>query len=229
MAHRALSLSLVLILASALSGICQCVQAPCPMGCYQPKPCVVRPSPPPMVRTVQVNVPVPCPTPTCGMPRRCPPHPCAPPVLAPTCPTRPVNVRVEVRVRPEAPKPCIPKRYCCMNPPVFEPIFCQAARMVRSMMVAPLRIGEGILGHGVRRPPCSPPIPIDCPSCPVAPCPQLVRSCGPIPYQCIPPCPPVVGCALPGPRIVRKTKNHSRQAYIHYRNTPIQRNDVTGN
>jgi hypothetical protein len=223
MAHRALLLSFVLILAGAVSGICQCIQAPYPATCHQPKPCVVKPSPPPIVRTVQVNVPVPYPPPTCGMPLRCPPHPCAPPVLAPPCPTRPVNVRVEVRVRPEAPKPCVPKRYCCMNPPVFEPFFCRAAGMLGSILAAPLCIGERFLGHGTARPPCPPPIPIECSACPVTPRPPFVGGCGPLPFQCLPNCPSAVGCAWTGKPTVRKVKCSPGRLYAPYGYAPIHR------
>jgi hypothetical protein len=42
----------------------------------------------------------------------------------------------------------------CENPPVFEPIFYQAAALARSLVVAPLFLGDMVLGHEetMRRP-----------------------------------------------------------------------------
>jgi hypothetical protein len=185
MAYRALLLSFVLILASNVSGLCQCMQAPYPASCYQPKPCVVRPSPPPMVRTVQINVPAPCLLPTCGMPRRCPPHPCAPPVCAPPCPTRPVNVRVEVRVRPE---PCGkggPGRRGCRDLGPLRPLL----GFVSATLAVPIRVLESFCPPS---PPCRPPMRV-CGPPPGCPPPHCLRpasiSCAapyPPPYQCKP-------------------------------------------
>lgn len=152
-----------------------------------PSPCPPRqacaPSPPPITRTVHVDVPAPCPPPPCGYR-----NPCGPPTCAPPPPTRPVRVRVDVVVRPEAEKQCLPKRYCCENPPIFEPIFCRAAEMLRSLIVAPLGLGERFLGHGFPRPPCPPPTPIACP-----PHGRRVQ-------PCVGPCPPrtpLIKCSAP--------------------------------
>jgi hypothetical protein len=139
-----------LMVATCNSGFCQNVP-----GCFQPSfgppPCPASrpPSPPPISRTVQVDVPVPCTPVSCGPPVPCPSNPCAPPVCAPRCPTQPVQVRVDVRVRQEAPKPCVPQTFCCENPPVLEPIFYRAAGLVESLLVAPLVLGERFMGHPV--------------------------------------------------------------------------------
>jgi len=149
-------------LSTGVAGFCQGIP-----GCYpQPlpamKPCAPN-RPAPISRTVQVEVPVPCAPTACGGPMLCPPQPCGQPACAPPSPTQPVQVRVDVVVRPEAPKPCVPQRFCCENPPVFEPFFYHAACMIRSIALAPLGVGESILGHGMPRQPCPPPIAVACP------------------------------------------------------------------
>ncbi len=190
--------ALAVFFATSVSGICQGIPAwygnPCPPS----KPCVSSPPPPPISRTVQVNVPAPC-RPTFCAPGVGPRSRFGPPSCMPACPTRPVNVRVEVVVRPEGKKPCVPQRFCCENPPVFEPFFCSAAWMLRSVILAPLGIGESILGHGIPRAPCPPPTPIACPPCRVPPCAGFVNT-GPRP---MPPAMtrrlPAVRCGLPVP------------------------------
>jgi hypothetical protein len=164
---------------------------------------------PPITRTVQVDVPVPCPPPTgclpaaacaphpCGPPMPCPPSPCAPPVCAPPqCPTKPVQVRVDVVVRPETPKPCVPQTFCCENPPVFEPIFYQAAGLVQSLIAAPLALGEIFMAHPVPMP-MPVPSPIPCWRPPAAMRPPCFQP--PPATQCMAPSPLPVRCALPGP------------------------------
>jgi hypothetical protein len=118
----------------------------------------------------------PCSQPPCYRPMSCCPNPCPPP-----CPTKPVRVRVDVVVRPESPKPCMPQRYCCENPPVFEPIFYHAAWMLKSLVAAPLGLGDRMLGHGAIRQPCPPPIPVPCIPCRLVPCAPQVQSCQPQP------------------------------------------------
>jgi hypothetical protein len=100
-----------------------------------------RPAPP-ISRTVQVDVPVPCPPVSCGPPMPRPPYPCAPPVCAPPpCPTRPVQVRVDVVVRPE---PCGQARLDgkeCLDPGPLGPVLCGLAQI----LVAPIRALERCL------------------------------------------------------------------------------------
>ena len=110
---------IVMMLATSVPALCQGIPGSYPPPLPSANPCVTGRPAPPIARTVQVDVPVPCPPVSCG------PPPCAPP-----CPTQPVQVRVDVVVRPEAPKSCPPQRFCCENPPIFEPIFCQAAGLV---------------------------------------------------------------------------------------------------
>jgi hypothetical protein len=182
-------------------------------GCFPPsyspqRPCPAQRPEPPITRTVQVDVPVPCAPVPCGPPMACAPYPCAPPVcVPPPCPTKPIQVRVDVVVRPEAPKPCVPQTYCCENPPVFEPIFCRAAGLVQSLIAAPLGLGERFMGHPVptalpvpqpvpcwrmcgRQPaPCYQPPPV---ARPMGPCPQPVRCAPPQPpAKCRPTCAPI--------------------------------------
>ncbi|MCA1960777.1 MAG: hypothetical protein LDL33_08270 [Desulfomonile sp.] len=140
--------------------------------CFPPpfstvKPCEPKPSVKPITRTVEVQVPVPCPPPVCAVPAPCPPNHCGPPPCPPPPPSRPVQVRVEVVVRPEKPKPCDQPKIVCENPPVFEPYFYEAAGIIRSLIVAPLALGEMLMGHG-----------------------------GPA-ARIVPPCPPFVGACLP--------------------------------
>ncbi len=139
--------ALVLLVALAASGNCQVSHAWVPgnppgvNSFCQPQ----LPQPRPVVRTVQVDVPTPCAPPMRFMAAPvCGPYPCC----APPCPTRPVRVRVEVVVRPEGRRPCCPQRDCCENPPVFEPIFYHAAWMLKSIVAAPLGLGDCMLGHG---------------------------------------------------------------------------------
>lgn len=140
--------------------------------------CQQQPPPRPVSRTVEVNVPV-CfaPSTPCMPMKACAPLLCFPPVSScpPPCPTKPVRVRVDVVVRPGNPKPCVPHRYCCENPPVFEPIFYHAAWMLKSMVAAPLALGDYALGRGAVHQPLPPPIPVACISSQVTPCPNLFR------------------------------------------------------
>jgi hypothetical protein len=156
-------------------------------------PCKPQPRAEPVARTVQVNVPVPASScvPPCGFP----PPPCG--FVCPPPPAQPVRVRVEVVVRPEAPKPCVPQSFCCETPPVFEPIFYHAAGMIQSLIAAPLALGEMFMAHPVPMPlPVLTPMP--CSRQPLAMCPPFFQ-CPPA-TQCVPPpCPPQVRCALPGP------------------------------
>ncbi len=194
MLRATILLSSVILLASSLPGMCQGIPGCFPTKCVPYKSCAPQPRPAPIVRTVRVDVPAPCPpisrcmpAPICAPQSRCLP-PCPPP-----CPTRPVRVRVEVVVKPERRKPCVPQRFCCENPPVFEPIFCSAARILQSVVLAPLGLGQSILGHGVRRVPCPPPTPIACRPCPPPPCPGFAGMCArPAPQymrHCRPPVP----------------------------------------
>jgi hypothetical protein len=171
----------ILLFTAVLPGFCQGIP-----GCYpQPfptiNPCAPTRPTPPISRTVRADVPVPYGPPPCGS---VPPNLCAPPSCAPLPPTRPVQVRVDVVVRSETPKPCAPQRFCCENPPVFEPFFCQGAALVQSLLAAPLALGERLMGHRV-------PVCIPSPQCPPpAYCPGFV------PPPCISKCrQPVVQCA----------------------------------
>jgi len=177
----------IILFATSVPAFCQGIP-----GCYSPplpgvNPCVTSYPAPPINRTVQVDVPVPCPPVGCG------PPPCAPP-----CPTQPVQVRVDVRVRPEGPKPCAPQRFCCENPPVFEPIFCQAAGLVQSLIAAPLFLGERFMAHCVPMP-LPVPTPVPCWRMPAAACAPCLQP--PPPTQCMAPYPNPVQCAPPGPPV----------------------------
>jgi hypothetical protein len=182
-----------LLLASSAVGLCQVPQPAFPGYPVGVNPCKPQPRPEPVTSTVQVNVPL-------------PPNPCAPPCGHPgqRCgfgcafqPSQPVNVKVEVVVRPEAPKPCVPQTFCCENPPVFEPIFCQAAGLVQSLIAAPLALGEMFMAHPVPMP-LPVPTPVPCWRIPVATCSPCCQP--PSATGCMePPYPPQVRCAPPGP------------------------------
>ncbi len=181
----------VLFFSSVVSGVCQSLPGCYPRAFPAIAPC--KPSgPAPISRTVKVDVPVPCRPIGCRPPMPCPPHPCVPRFCAPPPPTRPVRVRVDVVVRSERPKSCGSQRFCCENPPIFEPFFCSAAGMIRSLILSPLGLGENLMGHPVgpaccQRPPCPPPIPICGPRCPpsiacVSKCaPRVLHGAGPRP------------------------------------------------
>jgi hypothetical protein len=187
--------------------------------------CPQQSPPRPVSRTVEVNVPVPCPAPApCMQSNACAPPPCYPvmPCCPPPCPTTPVKVRVDVVVRPESPKPCMPQRYCCENPPVFEPIFYHAAWMLKSIVSAPLGLGECMLGHGTIPKPCPPPIPVACMPCQVAPCPPVSMCAPPLP-QCLPQPQPRTQCRLPAPLATQTPSCPPQEAFKLHRSAPIAR------
>ena len=181
----------IMLLATSGPALCQGIPAcyPAPLPAFNQ--CGASRPAPPITRTVQVDVPVPCPPPTGCLPAAaCPPYSCCPPPGPPPCPTRPVQVRVDVMVRPEKPMPCAPQRFCCENPPVFEPIVYQAAGLVQSLIAAPLALGEIFMAHPV-------PMPMPVPS---------PMPCWPPPAAMRPPCfqpPPATQCAAPSPPPVR--------------------------
>jgi hypothetical protein len=214
--------SFVLIfLTSSGSGLCQGLP-----GCHPPllpvgNPCVTICPAPPVTRTVQVDVPAPCAPVPCYSPMPCPPFPCAQPVCPPPpCPTRPVRVRVDVVVRPEVRKPCVPQTFCCENPPVFEPIFYQAAALVQSLIAAPLAMGERFMGHPVPLPlPVPTPMPCWCmQAAGCTPCSQP-----PPMTQYFRPCPPPVRCAQPGPPAKVRSSCVPISARTHPPNGPFPR------
>lgn len=222
---RQISLIFVLIfllLASAVPAFSQGIPAAFPYAAPGMYPhCPVRQPVRPITQTVQVDVPVPCAPVACGPALPCPPPSCAPPVCAPPPPTRPVQVRVDVVVRPEAPTPCVPQRFCCENPPLFEPIFYHAAWMLRSLVLAPLGVGESILGHGMPRQPCPPPVPIACP--PRCSPPPYVEKCAPIAAQGIAPCLPSMRCAQRGPSSKARLLYGPSPAWVHPGGAPCPR------
>ncbi len=146
----------LLFFASVVPGVCQGIPYWYAPPFPAKTPCV-RSGPPPISRTVQVDVPVPCPPARCGpqLPYR--PHPCAPPACAPPPPTRPVRVRIDVRVRPEA----CGKGQCaageCRNLGALAPL----VELTRRALAAPICILEsvcpGIDWCAPVRPLCGPP------------------------------------------------------------------------
>jgi hypothetical protein len=186
----------IMLLATSGPALCQGIPAHYPAPLHSFSQCGASRPAPPITRTVQVDVPVPCPPVSCGPPMPCPPSPCAPHACLPPRPTQPVQVRVDVVVRPEAPKLCAPQSFCCENPPVFEPIFYQAAGLVQSLIAVPLALGERFMGHPVPLP-LPVPSPMPCWRMPAATCPPCIQP--PPATQCMAPSPPPVRCALPGP------------------------------
>lgn len=159
-------------------------QRPCPPM----QPWTLSPRPAAVVRTVQVDVPAPCPQPWNAM-RHGDPRRYGPPACAPQCPTRPVDVRVEVRVRPE---PCGSRRpngQECRDLGALRPL----VNIFGAAMAAPIRFLESISPLPAR---CHMPRPV---CCPPHPCPpqgwsQIARHPQIAPY--------LPGC-LPKPQKVR--------------------------
>lgn len=145
-------------LTSSGSGLCQGIPGGYPVSRPVGNRCDTRPAVEPITRTVQVDVPVPCPPPTRCVPvGACSPYPCCPSPCPPPCPTRPVQVRIDVRVRPE---PCCglqaePKAH----PDPLQPVL----GLVAATMAVPIRVLETLFPPPVR---CNPPRP----------------ECGPLPY-----------------------------------------------
>jgi len=200
-----------MLLATSVTGFCQGIPGCYPQHIPAVKPCVPD-RPAPISRTVQVDVPVPCAPLACNVRIPCPPQPCVLPACGPPCPTQPVRVRVDVVVRPEAPKPCVPERFCCENPPVFEPIFCQAASLVESLIAAPLALGETLMGHPVPLPmPAARPVPCwHVPAAMASPCFQP-----PPTTKCMVPCPLQARCAPP-----ESPKARARPVCVPYSGLP---------
>jgi hypothetical protein len=207
----------VLVLVFAASGLCQAMRPGIPGNApgYTGS-CPPQPAARPVSRTVEVNVPGPCPPPCTPM-QFCAPRPCCPP----PCPTRPVKVQVDVVVRPETPKPCVPQRYCCENPPVFEPIFYHAAWMLKSILAAPLGLGDCMLGHGAIRQPLPPPTPVACIPCRIVPCPPPAPMCAPPLPQCMPQCQSPAPCGAPGTPVAQVTGCPPRKPLRAVRSAPI--------
>jgi hypothetical protein len=181
----------ILFLASVVPGMCQGIP-----GCYPPPYPAIRPyappSPPPVTRTVQVDVPVPCGPVSCDAPMSCPQNPCAPRVYPPPQP-QPVQVRVDIRVRPE---PCgqqRPDQSVCRDYGALGPII----GMTAAIMSAPIRLLERMFpGPRWPRPPQGPLGPQGAPphwGHPLAPPARFVSGCP------MPACAPVPVCESPTP------------------------------
>jgi hypothetical protein len=181
----------LLVFATCNSGFCENVPS-CYQSSFAPaQPCATsQPAPPPPItRTVQVDVPVPCPRPLCA-PQACPPSPCGPTACPPACPTQPVQVRIDVRVRPE---PCgaqRPDQNVCLDFGPLGPVIGIAA----ATMAIPIRLLETLFpGPGWRRLPqavCGPyGAPPYSPCVPSMPIPAY-QKCVPLP-TCGPPIQPV--------------------------------------
>jgi hypothetical protein len=144
-----------LVIVTCGSGLCQGIPGCLPPFIPSPQSCAVSSPapPPPITRTVQVDVPVPCSPVCCGPVMPCQPNPCAPPVCAPPCPTQPVQVRVDVRVRPEACVQQRPDQNVCRDYGALGPIIGMSA----AIMSAPIRLLERMLPGPKRcRPPQAP-------------------------------------------------------------------------
>ena len=213
----------IMLLATSGPVLCQGVPGCYPVSYPVANRCDTRPPVPPITRTVQVDVPVPCPPLAGCMPvSASSPHPCSPSPCPPPCPTRPVQVRVDVVVRPDAPKPCAPQSFCCENPPVFEPIFYQAAGLVQSLIAAPLALGEMFMAHPVPMP-MPVPSPMPCWRPPAAMRPPCFQP--PPATQCMAPSPPQARCSLPGPpaKVKAPPACGPSPAWTHRPNSPFPR------
>ena len=212
----------VVLLGMSVPAACQSVPRGYQVSGPAAKRCDTRPSERPITRTVEVDLPVPCLPDRLMGPMVCPPHPCCPP---PPCPTRPLQVRVDVVVRPEGPRPCPPPKFVCENPPIFEPIFYHAAGMICSMVAAPLWAGERLMGHGgpvcYPIPPYPPPIAMGPPSFQPPPAYAALRMPPAIP--CMAPCPPAVGYVPHGPRFGAQPVCGPGTAWKHPRGAPFPR------
>lgn len=174
-----------------------------PLG-YPASPAVMRPCAPPqprvqpVVRSVNVTVPVPQP-PRPYMP---PPH-CPPP--ATVAPSRPMPVRVDIAVQPEACDQRRPVPVVYRDPGFLGPIISNSLGLIGATIAAPFRLAEMLC-------------PLEAPACPPKrPCgpPRGMANCGyppPVAPQFVPKCPvpitqpagpcgPVLTCAPSGPSV----------------------------
>jgi hypothetical protein len=130
---------------SGASALAQGLPGCYPAFCPPPSKCEQKLRVEPIRRTVQVDVPVPCAPMLCPPPVTCPPVGCMPPMACrpnpccpPPCPTRPVEVRIDVRVRPEPFGQPQPERKECRDLGPLAPVLCGVARA----LVAPIRTLE---------------------------------------------------------------------------------------
>lgn len=180
----------LLILGPSATVFCQVIPGCHPVPYQTPKPCAQSRPAPTIARTVQVDVPVPCARVACFPVNHYAPISCSPPVCSQPPSTRPVQVRVEIRVRPE---PCGPKPQdtrLCADP--LRPVF----GLVAATMAVPIRILEGML-----------PLPHRC-----AP---LMPVCGNVfPPLCAAPA-PICGPAMPAPAYRKCAPRSAHTASIH--------------
>lgn len=148
---------LALLVGSGAPAFGQGVPGCYPVFCPPPPKCEPKPRVEPIRRTVQVDVPVPCAPMVCLPPVMCPPvgcmprmmcrpNPCCPPPCPPPCPTRPVEVKIDVRVRAE---PCgqpQPERKECRDFGALGPVIGMAA----ATLSVPIRVLEGIFPGPIR-------------------------------------------------------------------------------
>ncbi|MGO9571134.1 MAG: hypothetical protein ACLP5H_26715 [Desulfomonilaceae bacterium] len=194
---------IVMVLASSGPALSQSFPATYPVPPTRVRPCAPQQTVQPVARSVNVTVPVPQP-PKPYMPPACVPSPYCPPPAAAAAPSRPMPVRVDIAVRPEACDQRQPVPVVYRDPGFFGPIIRHSVGLVGATVAAPFRVLEMLCP--LEGPPCSPkrqcgppPRAMNCGYPPAAP--QFVPKC-PVPItQPVPPCPPVLACAPPGPSV----------------------------
>ncbi len=194
---------LMVFLGTGIPALCQDIRGPQPPYRSGIHPCgpQLPPRPvPPVARSVNVTVPLPQAPRFCAPPA-CTPRYCCPPA-GPPAPSRPMPVRVDIAVRPEACDQRHPVPVVYRDPGFLGPIICHSVGLVGAAVSAPFRILEMLCPVPAK--PCPPrcgpaPRPGTCsyqhqnpsfvPKCPV-PCTQPA-----------PPCRPGLACAPPGPSV----------------------------
>jgi len=199
---------IMMLLTTGTPGFCQSIPVPYPGPQTGVRPCT--PNQPvrsiqPVARSVNVTVPVPQPpksyiSPGCAAPPYCPPGASA------AAPSRPMPVRVDIAVRPEAFDQRYPVPVVYRDPGFFGPIVQHSVGLVGAVVAAPFRVAEMLCPLEAsacpQRKQCGPPPCAMNQGCsrPAAP-PQWVGKC-PMPItQPMPPCPPVMTCAPTGPSV----------------------------
>jgi hypothetical protein len=138
---------LALLIASSAPAFCQGARGCYPGFCRTLPNCRPMPTVEPIRRTVQVDVPVPC-TPLVCPPRVvCSRRGSMQPMACrrnssyqPPCHTQPVQVRIDVRVRPEPCGQAQPCRRECRNFGGLGPVIAKAA----AALTLPIRVLEGV-------------------------------------------------------------------------------------
>jgi len=193
----------LMLLAASVPAFSQGVPAPYPGSQADVRSCAPRqPVQQPVARSVGVTVPIPQPPKSCIPPGYAGPQYCPPGATA-AAPTRPMPVRVDIAVRPEAFDQRYPVPVVYRDCGFFGPIIRNSVGLVGAVVAAPFRLAETLFPLEAsacpQRKQCGPPPCMMNRGCSQPAAPQWAPKCPPPITQPMAPCPPVLTCAPIGP------------------------------